>query len=182
MLNRRLWFRLRAPSTTARTRYRCTLGRSGLGLRSRKRGNWPATRTLSKPPNVHSGMEDRAEALGNLPARRIYASVELSGFGAAIWFRSFHRITATTTLMMGRKIDKTPWGKGVLSWGVTDFQELSVDVRSGGGGNCTRVPRSFDNGLYVRSRSFDVSASRPRSARSPSAYPVMNLTQAATGG
>ena len=26
---------------------------------------------------------------------------------------------------------------------------------SGGGGNCTRVPRSIGDGLYVRSRSFD---------------------------
>jgi hypothetical protein len=35
----------------------------------------------------------------------------------------------------------------------------AYDTRSGGGGNCTRVPRSVDDGLYVRSRSFDC---RPR--------------------
>jgi hypothetical protein len=33
--------------------------------------------------------------------------------------------------------------------------EKSQVAIDGGGGNCTRVPRSFDNGLYVRSRSFE---------------------------
>jgi hypothetical protein len=32
---------------------------------------------------------------------------------------------------------------------------------SGGGGNCTRVPRSFGDGLYVRSRSFDCRPGSP---------------------
>jgi hypothetical protein len=34
--------------------------------------------------------------------------------------------------------EKTPSEEGVFSFPVTDFQEESVDVSSGGGGNCTR--------------------------------------------
>src|SRR5450631_3647247 len=47
---------------------------------------------------------------------------------------------------------KAPPEQGFTSSVVTDFQELSVEVISGGGGNCTRVPRPICAGLYVRSR------------------------------
>ena len=58
-----------------------------------------------------------------------------------------------------RETKKTPSGEGVSSSPGTASQELAVDVRSGGGGNCTRVPRSVGDGIYVRIRSF---ACRPQ--------------------
>jgi hypothetical protein len=111
---------------------------------------------------VHIGMEDRAEALGNLPAPKTYASVELSGM-CRVWGGPLSQELSSDDSDDDPdddpENDKTPCGKGVLSSCVTDFQELSVDVRSGGGGNCTRVPRSVGGGIYVRSRSF---VCRPR--------------------
>ena len=62
------------------------------------------------------------------------------GFRAASCVRRFHGLTVTATARTGPKNEKTPSGEGVSSFLVTDFQELSVDVSSGGGGNCTRVP------------------------------------------
>jgi hypothetical protein len=50
---------------------------------------------------------------------------------------------------------KTPSEEGVSSFLVTDFQKASVDVSSGGGGNCTRVPRIATSafvGTYAASR------------------------------
>ena len=43
--------------------------------------------------------------------------------------------------------------------GVSTCIQMTYNTMSGGGGNCTRVPRSFDDGLYVRSQSFEC---RPR--------------------
>ncbi len=101
---------------------------------------------------VHIGMEDRAEALGNLPAPKTYASVDLSGM-CRVWGGALSQELSSDDSDDDPdddpENDKTPCGKGVLSSCVTDFQELSVDVRSGGGGNCTRVPRSFGSGRYV---------------------------------
>lgn len=51
--------------------------------------------------------------------------------------------------------EQSPAGAGLC---VVFCRKLSIEgslQRSGGGGNCTRVPRSFGEGLYVRSRSFD---------------------------
>jgi hypothetical protein len=38
---------------------------------------------------------------------------------------------------------------------VISCHRMTTWMKSGGGGNCTRVPRSFGNGLYVCSRSFE---------------------------
>ena len=51
--------------------------------------------------------------------------------------------------------EQTPARPGLASSVVANCHQLAVCGRSGGGGNCTRVPRSFNAGLYVRSRSFD---------------------------
>jgi hypothetical protein len=53
--------------------------------------------------------------------------------------------------LRGSRIDVTSTKKA--TWDGTRV------ALSGGGGNCTRVPRSVDDGLYVRIRSFDC---RPR--------------------
>jgi integrase-like protein len=95
---------------------------------------------------VHIGMEDRAEALAGLPAPKTYQSVELSGI-CRVWGGALSQELSSDDSDDDPdddpENDKTPCGKGVLSSGVTDFQELSVDVRRGGGGNCTRVPGSI---------------------------------------
>ena len=92
---------------------------------------------------VHIGMEDRAEALGNLPAPKSYASVELSGM-CRVWGGALSQELSSDDSDDAPDDDpeneKTPCGKGVLSSCVTDFWELPVDVSSGGGGNCTGVP------------------------------------------
>ena len=49
---------------------------------------------------------------------------------------------------------KAPPERGFTSLVVAASQELAAGVKSGGGGNCTRVPRSVNDGLYARSRSF----------------------------
>ena len=61
------------------------------------------------------------------------------GFRAASWVRRFQRLTVTERSARRSKTKKPVRG-GVSSFHVTDFQKVSVDARSGGGGNCTRVP------------------------------------------
>jgi hypothetical protein len=62
------------------------------------------------------------------------------GIRAASCVRRFHRLTATAPRHARWKTKKNPSGEGVSSSLVTDFQEVSVDASSGGGGNCTRSP------------------------------------------
>jgi Phage integrase family len=111
---------------------------------------------------THIGMEDRAKALAGLPAPKSYAFVELSEIrrvsGGAL-SQELSPDDSDDDPDDDPGNEKTPSGEGVSSSLVTDFQEVSVDVSSGGGGNCTRVPRSIGDGLYVCSRSFDC---RPR--------------------
>jgi hypothetical protein len=106
---------------------------------------------------THIGMAERAEALAGLPSPNTSAFVALS------------EIRRVSGGVLGQEVspggsngrhecepenEKTPSTEGVSSFPGTDFKNLPVDLSSGGGGNCTRVPRSFGNGLYVRSRSF----------------------------
>ena len=100
------------------------------------------------------GTRARAEALAGLPAPNASQSVELSGMCRDSGGVQSQGVSPAVSEGEPEN-EKTPSGEGVSSFLVTDFQEQSVDVSSGGGGNCTRVPRSFNVGLYVRSRSFD---------------------------
>ena len=107
---------------------------------------------------THIGMEDRAEALAGLPVPKSSAFVELSEIrrvSGGVLGQELSPCVSNGTSGVIQENEKTPSVEGVSSFLVTDFQKVSVDVSYGGGGNCTRVPRSFGNGLYVRSRSFE---------------------------
>ncbi len=104
---------------------------------------------------THIGIEDQAEALASLPRTNASANVDrlhIACIRGDVGSREASPDGSEPVGEAGPENEKTPSGEGVSSSGVTDFQELSVDVSSGGGGNCTRVPRSVSEGLYVRSR------------------------------
>jgi hypothetical protein len=94
---------------------------------------------------THIGMEERAEALAGLPAPKPCAFPELSEIrrerggvlGQEVSVGDSNRMSGVAL-----KNEKTPSGEGVSSFLVTGFREVSVDARSEGGGNCTRVPDS----------------------------------------
>jgi integrase len=107
---------------------------------------------------THIGLEDQAAALAGLPLPKTCATANGSGIGRESGGASClaaSPLVSPPAANFGLGNEKTPSREGVSSSLVTDFQEMSVDVSSGGGGNCTRVPRSVGDGLYVRSRSFD---------------------------
>jgi site-specific recombinase XerD len=106
---------------------------------------------------THIGLEDQAAALAGLPLPNPSADADRSEMGRDSGGALGQEPSAVGTAAdpaAGRENEKTPAGAGVSSFPVSASQELAVDVSSGGGGNCTRVPRSFREGLYVRSRSF----------------------------
>ncbi len=112
---------------------------------------------------THIGMRARADALAGLVAPNTCESAELSEIRRVSGGVQRQEVSADDRAAVGSpasRNEKTPSGEGVSSCCVTDFQEESVDVSSGGGGNCTRVPRSVRAGIYVCSQSFDC---RPRS-------------------
>jgi hypothetical protein len=103
-------------------------------------------------------MPARAEVLAGLNYPKTCKSVELAGIrpdlGGGV--RQEHSAGDSDGDRKGEpENEKTPSEEGVSSFLAIDFQEVRVDVSIGGGGNCTRVPRSVDDGLYVCSRSFD---------------------------
>ncbi len=111
---------------------------------------------------THIGMRARATALAGLQYPKTCEPVELSGIrrvSGGVVRQEVSRADSNGDRDGASGNEKTPSEEGVSSFPVTDFQELSVDVTYGGGGNCTRVPRSVGEGFYVRSRSFDC---RPR--------------------
>lgn len=110
---------------------------------------------------THIGLEDQARALAALPA----PGTTWQRSGSAPGVAERHSSTSADAHDSGVAPpgnDETPSGEGVSSSVVADCQEQSVDVSSGGGGNCTRVPRSVSAGLYVRIHLFDC---RPRVPR-----------------
>jgi hypothetical protein len=111
---------------------------------------------------THIGLQDQADALAGLPFPRVCTNADWMVIGRVSGGVLGQEVSADVS-KGGRegktKSDKTPSEEGVSSFLVTDFQEVSVDVTSGGGGNCTRVPRFINASIYVRSRSFDC---RPR--------------------
>ena len=101
------------------------------------------TRRDTKNAGSVTILEDQVRALAGLPAPTAYACVELSEMrrewrgvlGSEV---SAGDSSRNSGVMMEN--ERTPSGEGVSSLLVTGFQEVSVDVNSGGGGNCTRVP------------------------------------------
>ena len=94
---------------------------------------------------THIGLEDQAAALAGPPAHKGYAYAELSGIrrvSGGVLRHKVSRADGNGDPKSGPEHGKTPSEKGVSSLLVTDFQQVSVDVSSGGGGNCTRVSMS----------------------------------------
>jgi hypothetical protein len=113
---------------------------------------------------THIGMRARADALGNLPAPKLYASVELSGMcrdSGGVLGQEVSADVSDAEREEEPENEKTPSGEGVSSFLDATSQELAFDASYGGGGNCTRVPRPIDEGIYVRSRFFDCRPGRP---------------------
>jgi hypothetical protein len=107
---------------------------------------------------THIGMRARAEALAGPQYPKTCEPVELSEirrFSGGVVRQKVSRADSNGDREGASENEKTPSEEGVSSFLVTDLQELSVDVSSGGGGNCTRVPRSISDGIYVCSQSFD---------------------------
>lgn len=110
---------------------------------------------------THIGLDDQARALTFLPAPGGLAQ-RLSSAPAVVPGHASAAADANVTGETTPGNDETPSREGVSSSGVTDFQEKSVDVSSGGGGNCTRVPRFISEGVYVCSRCFDCRLKAPQ--------------------
>jgi hypothetical protein len=111
---------------------------------------------------THIGMRARAEALAGLQYPKTCEPVELSEIrrvSGGVVRQKVSRADSNGDRNGASENEKTPSVEGVSSFLVTDFQEVSVDISSGGGGNCTRVPRSIGDGIYVCSQSFNC---RPR--------------------
>lgn len=106
---------------------------------------------------TYIGMKHRAKALGNLVAPNTSEFVELSEIRRVSGGVPGQELSTGGTEAASEarpENEKTPSGEGVSSHCASASQELAVDVSSGGGGSCTRVPKGVDEGLYVRSRSF----------------------------
>lgn len=113
---------------------------------------------------THIGMQDRADALGNLPVPKTYPPVEMSEMCRESGVVLGRELSAGGTEggeNTGSGNEETPSEEGVPSSADATCHELAVGVSSGGGGNCTRVPRSIDEGIYVRSRIFGCRPRRP---------------------
>jgi len=107
---------------------------------------------------THIEMQDRADALGNLPVPKTYQPVEMSEMcreSGVVLSRELSAGGTEGVENTGSENEETPSEERVPSSADATCQEQAVDVSSGGGGNCTRVPRPFRDGIYVRSRSFN---------------------------
>jgi hypothetical protein len=123
------------------------------------------TRELARHADVrmtmkytHIGLQDQANALAGLPSPKICTNADWPGIGRDSGGVLGQELSAGGTEREWGEVfenKKTPFEKGVSSSGVSDCQEQSSDVTSGGGGNCTRVPRSIRGGIYVRSPSLN---------------------------
>ncbi len=105
-------------------------------------------RQIAKYP--HIGMEERAEALDGLPARKACAFAEMSEMRREWGGVLGQQVSAGDSHGMSgvaRENEKTPCGERVSSFLVTDFQEVSDDVSRGGGGNLSRQFGAFHNSL-----------------------------------
>ncbi|APW58645.1 Tyrosine recombinase XerC [Paludisphaera borealis] len=106
---------------------------------------------------THIGLDDQAAALAGLPLPNA-SKTSWPGIGRVSGGASGQELSAAGSNdddEEGPENEKTPSGEGVSSFPGVASQELAFDASYGGGGNCTRVPRSVCEGFYVRSRSFD---------------------------
>ena len=134
------------------------------GVDHGSQGTGPARRHPADRQVHPHGVEDQAEALVSPPRTKASAHSDRLHIACIPGDVGSREVSADGSELVeeaGPENDETPSGEGVSSFPVTDFQEESVDVSSGGGGNCTRVPRSVGEGLYARSRFFDCRPGSP---------------------
>ena len=114
---------------------------------------------------THIGMQDRADALGKLPAPGSGRRAEPSGmrrdWGSVACLGLSPGGTIDSSVEVAEN-DETPSKEGVSSSLGVASQGLAFDASYGGGGNCTRVPRHFGEGIYVRSHRFNCRPMGPR--------------------
>ena len=88
-------------------------------------------------------LEDQSRALAGLPERKEDAYAELSGIrrvSGGVMRQKVSRAESNGDPTSGPEHEKTPSENGVSSLLVTEFQRVSVDLSSGGSGNCIGVP------------------------------------------
>ena len=107
---------------------------------------------------THIGMEDRADALAALPRTSVQAYADRLHIDCIPAGVLGQEVASGGTEGEGSGEpgnEKTPSEEGVSPSADAICQELAFGVSSGGGGNCTRVPRPVNEGVYVCSRNFD---------------------------
>ena len=134
---------------------------------------------------THIGLDDQAKALSGLPVPLRTPSEKWSEMGRESGGASCQSLTTDGTWDNRTKDstnDATPSFEGVASSDVACFQEESIDVSSGGGGNCTRVPRPIRQGVYVCVPSFDFRRKVPGGQGPVPLIRSLDLARTATGG
>jgi hypothetical protein len=94
---------------------------------------------------THIGMRAKADALAWLVAPTTYEFVELSEMrrdSGVVLGQEVSPVVSHDAEQDGPEKEKNPSGEGVSSRDGTSFQRVSVDVSSGGDGNCTRLSDS----------------------------------------
>jgi hypothetical protein len=94
---------------------------------------------------THIGLQDQADALAGLPLPKVCTNADWPGIGRVSGGVLGQKVSADVSdddPDDDPENDKTPSWEGVSSPRVADFQEVSVDVSYGGGGNCIRSRRS----------------------------------------
>ncbi len=92
---------------------------------------------------THIGLQDQADALAGLPLPKTCTNADWPGIGrvsGGVLGQDVSADDSDDDPDDDPENEETPSREGVSSPSVTDFQEVSVDLISGGGGNCTRVP------------------------------------------
>src|SRR5271157_23480 len=93
---------------------------------------------------THIGLQDQADALAGLRLTKICTSADWTGIGRVsgdVLGKEDSAGDSEGDCEDEPENEKTPSGEGVSSCCVSASQDLAVDVSSGGGGNCTCVPR-----------------------------------------
>jgi site-specific recombinase XerC len=134
---------------------------------------------------THIGLDDQAKALSGLPVPLRSPSEKWSEMGRELGGTSCQSMAEDgncDNLTEDSMNDATPLLEGVASSEVTCFQEVSSNVSTGGGGNCTRVPRPIRQGIYVCVQLFGFRRKSPNWQGGCSLIQSFYLAKAATGG
>jgi len=132
---------------------------------------------------THIGLEDQASALAGLPLPKASTNANGSGIGRVLGGALGQELASAGSDAEAADEtanEKPPSGEGVMSFPVTASQELAFDVSSGGGGNCTRVPKStksretktYDNRITGTDWHTSSDGSERRKSGPPSCRPL----------